>query len=219
MAQEITEKRVTFLCGALTLEGISSIPEGKDPLAGVVVCHPHPLYGGMMDNNIVVAVCHALSHASIASLRFNFRGVGGSQGAFDNGIGEQDDVAAALSFLSSMEGVDRERLGLCGYSFGAGVALDVATNNEMVKALALVSPILPPTSPLESYVKPKLLLWGSEDLALPAVDLKSFADELPEPKQFKVISGADHLWWGYEDKVGARVAAFFTEALNPPLPG
>jgi len=215
----MTENRVTFFCGALSLEGMSIVPKGEGPFAGVVVCHPHPLHGGMMDNNIVVAVCQALSHASIASLRFNFRGVGRSQGVHDNGIGEQDDVAAALSFLSSTEGVDRDRLGLCGYSFGAGVALDVATKNEMVKALALVSPILSPASPLEGYVKPKLLLWGSEDLALPAVDLKSFADELPEPKQYKVISGADHLWWGYEDKVGARVAAFFTDALNPPLPG
>ncbi len=212
----MTETRVTFPCGALSLEGISCVPEGKGSLAAVVVCHPHPLYGGMMDNNIVVAICQALSQVSIASLRFNFRGVGRSQGAHDNGIGEQDDVTAALSFLSSTEGIDRDRIGLCGYSFGAGIALEVATKDELVKALALVSPILSHSSPLESYVKPKLLLWGSEDLALPAVDLKSFTEELPEPKQYKVISGADHLWWGYEDKVGARVAAFFTDTLNPP---
>lgn len=211
----MTETRVTFHCGVLSLEGISSIPEGEGPFAGVVVCHPHPLYGGMMDNNIVAAVCLALSQASIASLRFNFRGVGRSQGLHDSGMGEQDDVVAALSFLSSTEGVDRDRIGLCGYSFGAGIALDVATKNEMVKALALISPILSHKSPIESYVKPKLLLWGSEDLALPAVDLKSFTEELPEPKQYKVISGADHLWWGYEDKVGERVAAFFSDVLNP----
>ena len=209
----MNEKKVTFSCGDLCLEGISSIPEGKGPFAAVVACHPHPLYGGMMDNNIVIAVCAALSRLSIASLRFNFRGVSASQGVHDHGIGEQDDVAAALTLVSSMENIDKDRIGLCGYSFGAGVALDVAVKDERVKALALISPILSHSSPIESYVKPKLLLWGSDDLALPAVDLSRFTEELPDPKQYRVISGADHLWWGYEDKVGDRVASFFEEAF------
>jgi alpha/beta superfamily hydrolase len=209
----MAESRITLLCGDISLEGISSVPEGKVPLPAVVVCHPHPLYGGMMDNNIVSAVCRALAQASIASLRFNFRGVGGSQGVHDHGIGEQDDVAAAISYISSIGEVDKNRVGLCGYSFGAGVALDVAVKEESVKALALISPILPHNTMLESYARPKLLLWGSDDLALPAVDLKRFTEELPDPKQYKVISGADHMWWGYEDKVGERVASFFAETL------
>ncbi len=214
MVDFMTETRVTFPCGDLSLEGVSSVPEGKEPFAAVVVCHPHPLYGGMMDNNVVVAVCQAVLQASIASLRFNFRGIGRSQGVHADGVGEQDDVAAALSFLSSMDTVDQDRIGLCGYSFGAGVALEVAARNEQVKALALVSPLLSHPSPIEDYVKPKLLLWGSQDLALPADDLKSFTEELPEPKQYEVISGADHFWWGYEDEVAPRVAAFFAGTLN-----
>ncbi|MEE9400708.1 MAG: alpha/beta fold hydrolase [Dehalococcoidia bacterium] len=211
----MTETRVTFPCGDLSLEGVSSVPEAKGPLAAVVVCHPHPLYGGMMDNNVVIAICRAVSQTSIASLRFNFRGVGRSQGEHAEGVGEQDDVAAALSFLASMEGVDQDRIGLCGYSFGAGIALEVAARNEKVKALALVSPMLSHPSPIESYVKPKLLLWGSQDLALPAADLKSFTEGLPEPKEYEVIPGADHFWRGYEDKLAPRVAAFFTEILKP----
>lgn len=212
----MAESRATITCGNFALEGILSLPEGEGMFAGVVVCHPHPLYGGTMDNNVVIAVCHALSQASIASLRFNFRGVGESQGFYSEGIGEQDDVKAAIGYLVSQEGVDPDRIGLCGYSFGAGVALDVATRDPLVKALALVSPILSPSSPVESYAMPKLLLWGSQDLALPDVDLKKFADGLPDPKQFKVISGADHMWWGYEDKVGERVAEFFTPSLPQP---
>ena len=209
----MAESRATIICGNLALEGVLSLPGGEAASAGVVVCHPHPLYGGTMDNNIVIAVCQALTHASIASLRFNFRGVGESQGFYSDGIGEQDDVKAAIGCLISQEGVDPDRIGLCGYSFGAGVALDVATTDPRVKALALVSPILSPSSPVESYAMPKLLLWGSQDLALPDVDLKKFTDDLPDPKQFKVISGADHMWWGYEDKVGERVAEFFTSSL------
>ncbi|HEY48614.1 MAG TPA: alpha/beta fold hydrolase [Dehalococcoidia bacterium] len=211
----MSETRATFPCDNLSLEGVYNVPDGEGHFAAVVVCHPHPLYGGMMDNNVVIAVCQALAQASIISLRFNFRGVGLSQGQHDNSIGEQDDIGAALSFIASLEQVDRERLGLCGYSFGAGVALDVAARDERVKALALVSPLLSHPSPIESYGKPKLLLWGSRDLALPAADLKSFTDELPEPRQYEIISGADHFWWGYEGEIAPRIATFFTDTLHP----
>jgi alpha/beta superfamily hydrolase len=208
------ETKVTFPCGNLTLEGVFYAPDGKGPFAAAVVCHPHPLYGGMMDNNVVIAVCQALSQSSLAALRFNFRGVGRSQGIHDNGVGEQDDAASALTFLSSMEGIDQARIGLCGYSFGAGVALEVAFRNEQVKALALVSPILSHPSPIERYSKPKLLLWGDRDLALPAAELDSFTDKLPEPKRYEVVSGSDHFWWGHEDIVASRVATFFTDTLK-----
>ena len=94
--------------------------------------------------------------------------------------------------------------------------LEINSQDELVKALALVSPILSHSSPLESYVKPKLLLWGSQDLALPAADLKSFTEELPEPKQYEVFPGADHFWWGYEDRVASKIAAFLADALKLP---
>ena len=206
--------RVTFPCGTLSLEGVSFMPDGEVPFPGVVVCHPHPLMGGTMDNNVVIAVCQALVQESIASLMFNFRGVGGSQGAHAHGIGEQDDVAAALSYLSSIEGIDQGRIGLCRYSFGAGVALEAAAKTEQAHALALVSPILAHPSPIENYIKPKLLLWGSYDMALPGIELKSFTEDLPEPKQYEVIRGADHFWGGYENDMAAKVAAFFAEMLK-----
>jgi alpha/beta superfamily hydrolase len=209
----MTETAISFACGDLSLEGTYSEPPGGGPHAAVVVCHPHPLYGGMMDNNVVTAVCRALLRVSMASLRFNFRGVGGSQGTHDNGTAEQDDVAAALEFLASRAEIAEERIGLCGYSFGAGVSLEVAAGNDRVKALALVSPILSHISPIKSYRRPKLLLWGSEDMALPKDDLKSFTEDLPEPREYDVVSGADHFWWGYEDGVGSVVAAFFADRL------
>jgi alpha/beta superfamily hydrolase len=209
----MTETGVTIPCGDISLEGIYSAREGDGPFAAVVVCHPHPLYGGMMDNNVVIAICNALSQNSIASLRFNFRGVGRSQGKHDNGIGERDDVAAALTFISSQTGVAGDSIGLCGYSFGAGVALDVAANDKRVKSLALVSPIL--SSPaIQGYVKPKLLLWGSQDLALPAADLKKFTGGFPEPLQFDVVQGADHFWCGFEDRVASTTTAFFSDTLK-----
>ena len=74
------QSAVSFITKGLTLEGIIALPDGEGPFPGVVMCHPHPLMGGNMDNNVVVAVTFGLADAGIASLRFNFRGVGNSQG-------------------------------------------------------------------------------------------------------------------------------------------
>ena len=93
------ENRVKFPCSDLILEGMTVVPESKGPFPGVVVCHPHSLYGGEMNNNVVVPICQALAQASIASLRFNFRGVGASQGKFAEGIGEREDVVDRKSVV------------------------------------------------------------------------------------------------------------------------
>jgi alpha/beta superfamily hydrolase len=209
----MNETSISFASGDLSLEGIYTEPEGEGPLAGVVVCHPHPLYGGMMDNNIVIAVSRALSRVGIGCLRFNFRGVGESEGKHDNGIGEQDDVTAALQWLAARPLVGSGRIGLCGYSFGAVVALEAAARIERETPLALVSLILSPDSPLGCQRGPKLLLWGSQDLALPAADLQSLMQDLPDSTRYQVVTGADHFWWGYEDTVGDAVAAFFSDKL------
>jgi alpha/beta superfamily hydrolase len=89
---------VTFPCGELKLEAAWHHPDGMGPFPGVVVCHPHPLHGGDMSNNVISAICETLAKHSIAALRFNFRGVGNSEGEFGGGYQEQDDIAAALTF-------------------------------------------------------------------------------------------------------------------------
>jgi alpha/beta superfamily hydrolase len=96
------ETRVSFLSGELLLEGILATPQGVGPFPAVIVCHPHPVYGGSMDNSVVYSLSEALTEASFVSFRFNFRGVGESQGEFGQGIGEQVDVEAAISFVSPL---------------------------------------------------------------------------------------------------------------------
>jgi len=210
------ENRVKFPCGDLILEGMTVVPESKGPSPGVVICHPHSLYGGEMNNNVVVPICQALAQASIASLRFNFRGVGSSQGKFAEGIGEREDVVAAISYLSTLETVDKERIGLCGYSFGGAVSLEVAPADERVKALALISPAISTYVPLKQYTKPKLIVCGGADQFVSIISLQRLAEELPPPNDFELVSGADHFWGGYEDKVAARVTAFFVDTLKLP---
>jgi alpha/beta superfamily hydrolase len=207
--------RVSFSSGELVLEGILAIPGGDGPFPAVIVCHPHPLYGGSMDNNVVNSLSETLTRASLASLKFNFRGVGGSQGEFGQGIGEREDVEAAISFVSTVKGVDSEKIGLAGYSAGAGFALSVGFNDNRIKALAAVSPPIPmfDFDFLKSCLKPKLLISGSRDDLIPINQLLEFCQSLPEPKECESIEGADHFWWGYESILTVKVTAFFTKVL------
>lgn len=207
--------RVSFSSGGLFLEGILATPEGAGPFPAVIVCHPHPLHGGSMDNNVVYSISETLTQALLASFKFNFRGVGGSQGEFGQGIGEQEDVKAAISFLSTVKEVDSKRIGLAGYSAGAGFALPVGLNDVRITALAAVSPPLPMFNFdfLRSCPKPKLLISGSRDDIIPADQFLKFCQNLPEPKECESIEGADHFWWGYESRLAAKVAAFFTKVL------
>ena len=214
--KKVTQDCVRFSGVGLEFEGILHLPKGDAPLPAVVVCHPHPLYGGDMYNNVVLAISDALAEASIAALRFNFRGVGRSEGEYDEGSGEQEDVVAALAFLESLNKVDQSRIGLAGYSFGAKVALPVALRQQRVRALALVSPFLMDAEweQLKSYAVPKLFICGSEDGFVSSHKVERLTAGLPGLSQCEVIAGADHFWGGYEAEVGRKVTAFFEAALQ-----
>jgi alpha/beta superfamily hydrolase len=168
-----------------------------------------------MDNNVVTAIGSALVERSIIAFMFNFRGVGGSQGSFDGGKGEQEDAAAAISWVVAQPEADSNRVGLSGYSFGAAVALPVACADDRVRALALIS--MPPgaeqISQLKSCAKPKLLICGTNDIVVPLEQAQLMSTEAAEPKQFELISGADHIWWGYEEKLAEKVVGFFKKML------
>jgi len=209
------QTRVSFISGGLVLEGILAIPEGIGPLPAVIVCHPHPLYGGSMDNNVISSLCEALTPASLVSFKFNFRGVGGSQGEFSQGKGEQEDVEAAISFIRTVKEIDSNRIGLAGYSAGAGFGLPVGFNDDRIRALAAVSPPLSmfDFDFLKSCPKPKLLISGSRDDLIPTDDFLKFCQSVPEPKECEIVERADHFWWGYESHLADKVAAFFTKVL------
>ena len=208
-------EQIIFKCGELKLEGLYYSIQTKESVPAVVVCHPHPLYGGSMHNNVTNAIADALVKSGIAALLFNFRGVGGSQGSHGGGIAEQEDVKAALDWLESVKDVDTQRLGLAGYSFGAGVAFPVGCADLRVKAVALVSPYFghTPLSLFTSCLKPKLILGGSRDGTVPAKDVEIYGREAAEPKKCEIIKGPDHFWGGYERPMSEKVAGFFKDTL------
>jgi len=210
------EVRVTFHSGNLSLEGILSIPEDSGLSPAVIICHPHPLFGGSMDNNVVNSLFETLARASLSPFKFNFRGVGKSEGKFDQGKGEQEDVAAAISFISSVKEVDSSRIGLVGYSAGAGFSLPVGCKDDRIKALAVISPPLSmfDFAFLKTCLKPKLVLSGTKDNFMPSKQFLEFCQSLPNPREHESIEGADHFWWGYELTIAAKVTAFFTRVLK-----
>jgi hypothetical protein len=206
-------KRVEFPCNNITLEGIFSVPEGDGPFPLVVVCHPHPLYGGNMYNNVVHSVCEKLGERNISWLKFNFRGVGMSGGSHGEGIGEKEDAKAAISFGESQPRVDRKRIGLCGYSFGSRVAFSVGVEDQRVGAVAGISPFIEPEGLLDHYTRPKLLLCGTLDDFIQVKNLERLIQKIPEPRELALYPGVDHFWAGKEEAMAEKVGEFFRKYL------
>ena len=203
-------RAVKFASGALTLEGVLDLPE-QAPAPGIVVCHPHPMYGGDMHSNVVDAICETAAGNGIAALRFNFRGAGGSEGSYDNGIGEQDDVRAALAHLRELSEVDGERIALAGYSFGAAIALQAA--DDRLNSLIAVS--LPTMMLLKDVhvAYPALFISGDEDEYSDAGELTGLVHGLGPQAELKLLPGLGHFWFGVERDLEAIISPFLRAHL------
>jgi uncharacterized protein len=200
------EVQVTFRSGDLTLEGLIANPGGDAPAA--VVCHPHPLYGGSMYNNVVDAVLAAMWQAGYATLRFNFRGVGASDGEHDGGPGEVDDAGAAMTFLLAQPGVRKEGAIMAGYSFGAMVAVtagyaraDVARIVAVALPLAMADARIP-----DGASKPVLLVSGDRDSYSPIAGLQALESKIGGSARLEIIAGADHFFGGHETELSRAIS-------------
>jgi alpha/beta superfamily hydrolase len=204
----MTAEKIDFRSGDLVLEGLLTRADGS---RGVVVTHPHPLYGGNMQNNVVRAITRAYREAGYTTLRFNFRGVGASQGGFDNGRGEQKDVEAALQYLLSL-GCDW--LDLAGYSFGSWVNAMGAELFSEVERLIMVSPpvAVMDFSALGFTPKIGMVISGShDDIAPPEMITKVIGTGNPDAT-FTVLEGADHFYGGREGDLEKVIKEFLEGA-------
>lgn len=190
----IDERPITVRAGAGTLEARLAVPAGAR--LGVVITHPHPLYGGDMDSPVVARMVEVCAGRGLATLRFNFRGVGASTGHHDEGRGERDDVRACLAHLTATLGGGPPRLALAGYSFGAAVVAAVAAT-EPVAGLALVAPPLRVTEVRlpAGLTGPVLVVVGAEDQYCPPAALERLGASVPAATVV-VIEGADHFFFG-----------------------
>ncbi len=196
----MTQTRVFFPAGPLTLEGVWHTPDGAGSFPAVIVCHPHPLHGGAMSNSIVVKICQAMASRSIAALRFNFRGVGRSTGAYGEGLAEVEDLNHAVAYLAAR--VPGPCI-LVGYSFGAAVAARALLAGLKVAAAVLVAP---PVAFMDMADLPEtpglsLMVAGDQDDFCPLAQLNSLFSRRQPPVDLKVVAGADHFFGGKEKEL------------------
>ena len=211
------QSAILFKSEKLGLEGVMASPSGlQGGCPGVVVCHPHPLFGGNMDNAVVMALCSALAEEGFFALRFNFRGVGESEGEFTKGEGEQQDVLAALGLMRGWPGVKKGSVGLAGYSFGASMVLSDLSRYKGAKSFLLVSPPLASLNnkDIAKDQRPKQFIVGDKDRLVPYPALKEKIDSLDGPADLLCVPGADHSWLGREAEVARRAVDFFAETLQ-----
>ena len=199
------EEKITLPSGQYRLEGYWQAGAGDK---GVVITHPHPLYGGTMNNPVVEAIQNAYQQNGYATLRFNFRGVGGSQGTFDNGFGEQEDVRAAIAYVTDM---NISAVDLAGYSFGAWVnAGVVAESGVTIASMTMVSP---PVGFIEfedmnALGCLKLVVTGSRDDMAPPNQIRDLLPSWNPDAQFEIIDGCDHFYMGHLDKLQSILTSY-----------
>jgi alpha/beta superfamily hydrolase len=218
------EEKVFFASAEATplrLEGVLHTALGRAAAhPGVVVCHPHSLHGGSMAVPVITAAARELAKRGMAALRFNFRGVGLSEGRFGDGVAEVADVAGAIEYLVARDDVDPHSIYLMGYSFGASVGLRYIESDPCIAAVVALCLPLEAASIgslekdfWESCSTPKLFLAGDRDHICPLAELQALVQRLPEPKQLIVLEGADHFLWGREEEVAGAIGDYL-EALS-----
>jgi alpha/beta superfamily hydrolase len=182
-------------------------------------CHPHPQHGGTFHNKVVYRAAKAAIQLGIPTLRFNFRGVGKSEGEFGEGIGERDDLRAALDYLATH--FAGTQVCVMGYSFGAWVGLEVGSGDS--RTCALVGIGLPAGSLdlgfLHSAPKPTLMVQGTRDPVAPRAQVEELFASLTAPKQLRWIEGADHFFTGKLDEVQSAIRTFLQETFPEIVQG
>src|SRR5271155_1571385 len=203
----MSEIQVSFRSGDLTLEGLLANPGANAP--AVVVCHPHPLYGGSMHNNVVDAILAAMWQAGYATLRFNFRGVGASEGEHDGGPGEVDDARAAMTYMLAQPGVRQHGAVMAGYSFGAMVAVSAGYEGaEASRILAVALPLAMADARVpDGASKAVLLVSGDRDSYSPVAGLQALQSKIGSSARLEIIAGADHFFGGHETELSRVIAA------------
>jgi uncharacterized protein len=190
------------------LEALLDKPRaGVEPRAAAVFAHPLPIEGGTMHTKAVFQGAKALARIGVVTLRFNFRGAGGSAGTWDDGRGEADDFRSALDEMARR--YPALPLWAAGFSFGSWIALEQGEADDRVKALIGIAP------PVENLgyefprtlasTKPKFFIQGERDEICPLAAMRRFYAKLQEPKELVVIEGADHLFDGKTSEVGDAI--------------
>jgi alpha/beta superfamily hydrolase len=196
-----------FVAGpAGKLESLLEEPEDQSPREAVLVCHPHPQYGGTMHNKVVYRIARAMRHAGFVVLRFNYRGVNLSEGKYADGIGEIDDAHAALDVLRSR--YPDLPFSLAGFSFGSRIILKMGC--EPVGASRLIAVGFPAAQETSRELGrcgvPRIFIQSANDQFGPRAAMEAYFETLEQPKQLVWVEARDHFFAGgldeFEEEVG-----------------
>ena len=196
------EQRIDLPGPAGVLQAIAAAPRdaGNGPGTVTIVCHPHSLMGGTMDNKVVHTVARARRDCGHRTVRFNFRGVAGSAGAFDHGMGESDDLLAVIDWVRQVRPDDR--IWLAGFSFGSFVAARTCAKaverGDPVEHLLLIAPAVVnyDFENLLTFSVPLQLIYGDADEVVDPLEIRRWAGRVQSRKSVHCLAGAGHFFHG-----------------------
>lgn len=197
------ERAITFYSKgqpALLLEGVLHIPARVEQSPVVILCHPQPASSDMQDT-LTVALARSLTASGMLAMRFNFRGVGRSQGQQTDGRMEPLDLAGAIDAAMTYPGINANKVCAIGHGFGANIALMYGPYDARIRTVVAISLLLYRVGSgfPKAFERPKLFVTGEFDEICPLHKLEPFVEQQPGPKGIKVITGARHLMRGYEE--------------------
>jgi alpha/beta superfamily hydrolase len=201
------------------LEALLEEPDGREPRLAALVCHPHPLYGGTMHNKVVYRLARGLRRAGMVVLRFNFRGVGRSEGEHAHLTGEIEDARSALAFLLAR--YPALPFALAGFSFGSRVITSLGCSQGSAKFLMAAGF---PTQYgaadyLESCPVPKIFLQSTNDQFGPRAEFEELYGRFADPKRLIWIDSADHFFAGALEELEEQVKLAAESAIAPASDG
>jgi len=193
-------------------------PQPNAPIA--LILHPHPQYGGTMNNKVVYHLYHAFAGRGFATMRFNFRGVGRSQGEYDSGVGELSDAASALDWLQTYN-PDARAAWIAGFSFGAWIAMQLLMRRPEIEGFIAAAP---PANHYDfTFLAPcpssGLIVNGSNDEIVPPASVQKLVEKLKQQKSITIdhatIPGADHFFQDKLDAFNQTVSDYLDKRLGP----
>jgi alpha/beta superfamily hydrolase len=187
------------------VEALLEEPETGPPREACLVCHPHPVYGGTMHNKVVYRMARGLRRAGSVVLRFNFRGVGKSEGAHDHGAGEFEDAGILLGWLRAR--YPELPYSVAGFSFGSRIALRLGCSTDGTsRAIAVGFPTKSGNSDfLKTCGTPKIFIQSTHDQYGPRVELERLFEDFEDPKQIHWIEARDHFFSEGLDSLEAAI--------------
>jgi alpha/beta superfamily hydrolase len=213
----LQRKSVQIPVGEIHLEALVGLDDKTGAGPGVLVCHPHPQFGGSMDNNVVSALFDEFAQAGYIVVAFNFRGVGRSGGRHEDGQGEIRDVVGVLDWLEQRPETRGFGLGILGYSFGAWVGLRAAVQESRVRCVGAVAPPLAMYSFefLDELLSPLFVVSGDQDPFCPSEMREPLSMSQANDRSWKVVEGADHFFWSHEREAARYLLEKFRKCLPP----